>query len=57
MFSEKGSYELPKNNDNKKKFCTNFKCYIMKELLFVKELISMKHVHQKSVLFVTIGIF
>ena len=29
----------------------------MKELVFLKELMSIKQVHQKDVVFVTIGIF
>ena len=33
----------------------NCKCYISIELLFLKELMLIKHVHQKSVIFVTIG--
>ena len=32
------------------------KCYIMIELTFLKELKLIKQVHQKSVMFVTIGI-
>ena len=31
------------------------KCYILIELTFLKELILIKQVHQKSVIFVTIG--
>ena len=32
------------------------KCYIMIELTFLKELMLVKRVHRKSVMFVTIGI-
>ena len=34
-----------------------YKCYIMAELTFLKELMLIKQVHQKSMIFVTIGIF
>ena len=34
-----------------------YKYYILIELTFVKELMLIKQVHQKSVIFVTIGIF
>ena len=34
-----------------------YKCYIMIELSFLKESILIKQVHQKSVMFVTIGVF
>ena len=44
MFLEKASYELPK-------------CYVMIELTFLKELILIKQIHQKSAKFVTIGTF
>ena len=33
------------------------KCYIMTEMMFLKEFILEKQVHQSSVIFVTIGIF
>ena len=33
-----------------------YKCYIMTGLMFLKELILIQQVHQKSVTFVTIGI-
>ena len=56
---EKGSYKLPKitiiNN-----FCINYKYHIMTimtEQTFLKELISMKQVNQKSVIFATFVIF
>ena len=32
------------------------KCYVMIELTFLKEVMLIKHMHQKSVVFVTIGI-
>ena len=32
------------------------KCYIKIELTFLKELMLIKQVHQKSVIFVTVGI-
>ena len=34
----------------------HYKCYISKELTFPEELMLRKEVHQKSVMFVTIGI-
>ena len=34
-----------------------YKCYIRIKLTFLKELMLIKQVHQKSVMFVTIGIF
>ena len=34
----------------------NIKIYIMIELTFVEELMLIKQVHQKSVMYVTIGI-
>ena len=52
IFLEKASNELPKNS-----FCIKYKCYIMIELTFLKELILTKQVHQKTVIFFTIGIF
>ena len=33
-----------------------YKCYISIELTFLKELMLIKQVHQKSVIFVTVGI-
>ena len=36
---------------------TDYKYYIMTELMFLKELILIKEVHQKSAIFVTIGSF
>ena len=35
----------------------HYKCYIMIELTFLKELMLIKQVPQKSVMFVTIGMF
>ena len=37
--------------------CMNYKCWNMIEQIFQKELILIKLTHQKSVIFVTIGIF
>ena len=42
IFLEKASNELPKNS-----FCIKYKCYIMIELTFLKELILTKQVHQR----------
>ena len=56
IFLNKGSYELPKDKNNKY-FCINYKCSIMIELTFLKELILIKQVRQKNVTFFTIGIF
>ena len=53
IFLEKASYKFPK----KYSFCKKYKCYILIELTFLKELILIKQVQQKSVLFVTIAIF
>ena len=36
--------------------CKLQKCYIMIELMFLKELMLIKQVHQQSVIFATIGI-
>ena len=35
----------------------NYKYFIMIELTFLKELTLIKHVYQKNVIFVVIGIF
>ena len=43
IFLEKGSYKY-------KWMCVYYKCYIMIELKFLKKLILMKQVHQKSVI-------
>ena len=37
--------------------CVNYKSHIMIELIFIKELMLIKQMHQKSVIFITIGIF
>ena len=55
IFWEKGSSELSKNNDNE--FFIDNKCCINIEITFLKELMLIKQVHQKSVIFATIGIF
>ena len=34
-----------------------YKCYVSIELTFMKELMLMKQVHLKKVIFVTIGVF
>ena len=49
IFLEKGSYK-------DKWMFAYYKCYISIELTFLKELMLIKQVHQKSVIFVTIGI-
>ena len=49
IFLEKGSYK-------DKWMFVYYKCYIMIELTFLKELMLIKQVHQMSVTFVTIGI-
>ena len=48
-------YQSPKNNG--KSSCINYKCYTMIELTFLNELMLIKQTNQKSVIFVTIGIF
>ena len=37
--------------------CINYKCYILIELMFLKVLVLIKQVNQKSLMIVTIGIF
>ena len=46
-------YHLPKINDKKKSVCINYKCYIIIEFTFLKELVLIKQVNKKSVVFVT----
>ena len=41
----------------KNNFCMKHKCYIMIELTFLKKLVLTKQVYEKSMIFVTIGIF
>ena len=53
IFLEKASYEIPK----KISFCIKYKCYIMIELTFRKELMLITQTNQKSAIFDTIGIF
>ena len=51
---------LHKVKSDTRYFKTNvvyYKCYIMIALTFLKELMLIKQVHQKSLIFVTIGIF
>ena len=36
--------------------CTKYKCYNTTELIFQKELMLIKQMHQKNVIFVIIGI-
>ena len=38
-------------------FCGVYKCYIMTEMIFLKEVLLIKQADQKSVIFVTTGIF
>ena len=38
-------------------FCLKCKWYVMIELMFLKEIILTKQVHEKSAIFFTIGIF
>ena len=55
IFLEKGSY----NESKTQYFCIIFvyyKCYISTELTFLKELMLIKQVYEKSEIFVTIGI-
>ena len=40
-----------------KKICIKYKCYIMIEFMFLKELMLIRQANQKSVIFVTIGVF
>ena len=49
IFLEKASNELPK-----KYFYIKYRCFIIIELTFLKELILIKQVDQKSLIFVTI---
>ena len=54
---EKCSHQLPKTNGKKISFCINYKCYMITELTFLKKLMLIKQANQKSVIFITIGIF
>ena len=51
IFLEKAAYELPKNN-----FYIKYKCYIMIELTYLRELV-LRQANPKSVKFVTFDIF
>ena len=55
MFLEKDAH---KDESNMQYFKMNvfYQCHILIELTFLKELMLLKQVHQKSVIFVTIGI-
>ena len=48
---------LEKVSDKDRWMFVYYKCYIMIELTFLKELMLIKQVHQKSVIFVFHGIF
>ena len=48
---------LEKVSDKDRWMFVFYKCYIMIELAFLKELMLIKQVHQKSVIFVLNGIF
>ena len=50
MFLQRGSFK-------DKWIFVCYKCYIMIKLMFPKELILIKQLHQKSVIVVTIDIF
>ena len=54
MFLEKLSDQLPKISNNKS--CLNYKCYVMTESMFLKDLMLIRQANQKSTTFVTIGI-
>ena len=58
IFLEKGSYKDKSDTEYFKMNIINvyYKCYISIELTFLKKLLLIKPVHQKSVIFVTIGI-
>ena len=56
IFLEKGSYKDKLIHTIFKWMFVYYKCYVSIELTFPKELILIKQVHQKSVIFVTIGI-
>ena len=56
VFLKKGSYKDKSNTEYFKWIFVNYKCYISIELRFLKELMLIKQVHQKSVIFVTIDI-
>ena len=53
IFLEKSSNELPK----KMSFCIKYKCYIMIDLTFLKELMLIIQANQRSAIFVIIDIF
>ena len=54
FFEEDGNYYLQVIQMN---VCMKYKCQNMIGLIFQKELISSKQMHQKSVIFVIIGTF
>ena len=56
IFLEKGLYKYKSNKNVLKWIFVHYKCYIFIELTFLKELMLKKQVHQKSVIFVIIGI-
>ena len=56
IFLQKVSYKLPKSY-LKISFCIKYKCYLMIELLILKELILIRQANQKSGIFLTSGIF
>ena len=45
------------NELSKKSFCIKYKCFIMIELKFLKELMLIRQMNQESAIFVVIGIF
>ena len=53
---EKGSYKDKSKTEYFKIMFVNYISYISIELTFLKKLMSIKQVHQKSVIFVTIGV-
>ena len=56
MFLEKGWYNDKSNTHIFKWMLVYYKYYILIELTFLKEFMSLKQMHQKSVIFVTNGI-
>ena len=47
-FLEKGTFQLPQDNDNNLNFCINYKCYILKKMLFLKKLMLIRKANQRS---------
>ena len=56
-FQKKGLYKDKSNTEYVKMNVCYYKCYTLLELMFLKKLMLIKQVHEKSVIYVTIGTF